>query len=178
MKKSSYHRIVPVEKLHFGMHSHGKYRASDRFVHSLGVLTGSDLASEIGISNKTINDLLDGIVHVLRCGYEVRLGDNENGVRFYPMIHTDYKTCYVAAATMGSFRYSIDDMQSDVSHNGEIIADSEMIGEKSSETFGRNEKERIMKEKRELVCVTPDTIVACPNCGSEFRVGKVLSSMK
>jgi len=167
--------IVPVEKLHFFEHNHLRQN-TQIFCHSLGRIEGEQLAREIGVRYDVIKQVLDGIVHVLRCGYEPVLGTSECGVRFYPMLSHDYKNMTLCGHTVGSFRRRLDGLHADCRRGmtGEVTSDTEIEGSPE-----RREKEQtVERAMAEMACVTPDTVVACPKCGEKFRVGKCLCGQK
>jgi len=133
-----------------------------RKVVTNGVLHGWEFANEIGVDYSQITHILEGIKRVLRAGYEVRLGGEDNGIRLYPCLHTDFKTMFVAADTMGNFRNSVSDMEFEVIRYGEVT-DVEKVHRASDNAKAES-----------MLHVTPDKIVTCPVCGNEFRIGKVL----
>jgi len=122
----------------------------------------------VGIKQLDVCDLLEEARIYLRKGYEVRLGkDIENGVRFYPIASRDCKSLYLCAQPIGSTRNSLDGMEVGYSRYGLELDDDEIA----------KEAEKCRKEcdkfKRSFISVTPDTMVTCPKCGTEIRVGKM-----
>ena len=109
--------------------------------------------------------IFDAIIDQLRQGNEVRLcnGDS-NAVRFYPCLKQDMKTMFVASATMGDFRESLVDKKAKLFRLGEERTAKDM------REFQQAVSEEINAHKH----VTPSTMVRCPNCGEEFRIGKQL----
>jgi len=124
-----------------------------------------------GIKHISVGRLLGEVARYLRRGYEVRLvdGKQKSAVRFYPCLDKEYKAMFVSAQTMGDFRHSINDIKFRVSNKGK-----ELDVEQSVEDYERKREQT----SRTLACVTPDMTVECPQCGFEFRIGKVLSSKK
>ena len=127
----------------------------DRKVKTVGIVTldGADLFDEIRL--------------LMRKGYEVRLSSRRDGecLRFFPCLTPSYDQMFVAAQTMGSFRTAIGDIPFRMSHRGKEVDPRDE----------RAAKERRADEIREARRhVTPDTLVTCPQCGCEFRVGKTL----
>ena len=115
--------------------------------------------------------LMQDIADALRKGNEVRIGSPENGaaIRLFPCMTADCRKMEVIAQTMGAFRDLLSDKKVHVVHNGEEI------GEKTIAKFRREMRENGLQYKANAVeraHVTPDTVVACPRCGFEFRVGR------
>jgi len=175
VNKESKPSIVPVEKLHFYEYDQ-KAHASKIFCHTTARIEGEAFAREIGVKYETIQKVLDGIVHVLRCGYEPVLGTTGEGVRFYPMLSHDYKTLTLTAQSVGKFRERLEGLHADCTNGkeGEVRSDSEVDG--SSEEHATAHAKKLNAEKR--ICITPDTVVTCPKCGTEIRVGKCLCGEK
>lgn len=122
-----------------------------------------------GVAKLWRPNLLGDVLNNLRHGYEVRLVDgNGNGaIRIFPILSTDMKTVYPHAQTMGDFRRSLEDLKPKLYHRGELLDDVRVRMEKNIQMDKYNK----CKEQRRL-SVTPDTMVTCPNCGTEFRVGR------
>lgn len=110
------------------------------------------------------------IIAAVRRGYEVRVIDDDghHAVRFYPCLDADYACMFIAAQTMGNFRHSLSDIPFRMMHCGEEVSGTE------AERDRKNAQARLRRENDSRVNVTPDTVVTCPECGTEFRVGKVL----
>ena len=109
------------------------------------------------------------IAKMLASGMEVRLAmGGEEAIRLFPCAATDFRTMFVAAETMGGFRHEV--------YRGRSLA---FTSRRGARRVGRDEVdervERVCAERKGRVHVTPDTVVACPKCGFEFRVGKTLS---
>ena len=108
------------------------------------------------------------IANMLGRGNEVRLtAGGEDAIRLFPCADTDFRTMFVASETMGDFRHA--------AYRGRRLAFTSRHGRRR---IGREEiEERVERagsgaaERRR---VTPDTVVECPKCGFEFRVGKSL----
>ena len=111
----------------------------------------------------------EAIVKCLREGYEVRITDamDNDIIRLFPCVKTDMKTMFVTAQSMGDFRECIGDKKVRSIHCGKEISDNEVSRLK-------NEQTKAYKEARRRLTVSPDTMVTCPKCGTEFRVGKQL----
>ena len=108
------------------------------------------------------------IAKMLGSGMEVRLDfGGEDAIRLYPCAATDFRTMFVAADTMGEFRHAV--------YRGRNLAFTSRHGRRA---VSREEVEervgRIEQARQERVHVTPETVVACPECGFEFKVGKSL----
>jgi len=119
-----------------------------------------------GVKKIDVLDLLDETREYLRAGYEVRFRSERDGeaIRLYPCLDADYRTMFVAAMTMGSFRQSIGDIPFRMEHCGETV-------DPVAENAAKARKAETIRETRRNN-VTPDTVVTCPNCGAEFRVGE------
>lgn len=121
----------------------------------------------VGIKQLDVADLFDEVRGYLRRGYEVRLTSKNDGeaIRLYPCLDADFTQMFVAAMTMGAFRTSLADIRFRTSHCGQSV-------DPADERTAKGERaERIAAARQS---VTPDTVVTCPKCGTEFRVGKVL----
>lgn len=109
------------------------------------------------------------IAKMLASGMEVRLAmGGEEAIRLFPCAATDFRTMFVAAETMGGFRHE--------AYRGRSLA---FTSRRGARRVGRDEVDgrvgRTLAERDGRVHVSPDTVVACPRCGFEFRVGKKLS---
>ena len=123
-----------------------------RFVHNRGVREIEDRRLE-----RKITDLL-------RSGYEVRLFGGS--VRLYHCVDKEFRTMYVAAATLADsrMRSCVHDIEFDFVHKG---------GKRDRQDVVDMELDR--RQARDgMIHVTPDTVVECPECGTQFRIGKVL----
>ena len=113
-------------------------------------------------------DQTSRITRLLGSGMEVRLPMGDDGaVRLYPCADSDFRTMYVAAATMGRFRRAV--------YRGRKLSFTSRRGRRA---VSREEVEervgRVEQARQERAHVTPDVVVKCPSCGTEFRVGKAL----
>ena len=111
---------------------------------------------------------MGSIAKMLGSGMEVRLDfGGEDAIRLYPCAAADFRTMFVAADTMGEFRHAV--------YRGRRLAFTSRRGrraispEEVEERVGRAETAR-----QERARVTPESVVACPRCGFEFKVGKSL----
>ena len=107
------------------------------------------------------------IARMLGMGMEVRLAAaGEDAIRLYPCAATDFRTMFVAAETMGEFRHAVYRNRSlaFTSRKGRRRVDEEEIAE------------RVVRAGRDdaRAHVSPETVVRCPKCGFEFKVGKSL----
>ena len=111
---------------------------------------------------------MGGIMKMLGSGMEVRLDfGGEDAIRLYPCAATDFRTMFVAADTMGEFRHAV--------YRGKSLSFTSRRGRRA---VSRDEVEervvRVERARQERAHVTPETVVACPRCGFEFKVGKSL----
>ena len=113
--------------------------------------------------------LAERIATMLGCGYEVQLTVNsKEAFRMYPCAKSDFKSMFLRCQAMGEF--------------GEAIYRGRKLTFTSRRGYRRIEREevdeRVERAKREAADkrehVTPDSVVTCPQCGYEFRVGKTL----
>lgn len=114
--------------------------------------------------------LLSIITEILRQGWEYRLTDEdgEDAVRFIPMVAKDMKTVYICAETMGKFREELSDKIVTPFYRGKEVS-NRRASNVLMETMALDRKYHT--ERRS---VTPDLVIACPECGAEVRVGKQL----
>lgn len=110
------------------------------------------------------------VAEALRSGYEYRMCDDEgeDAVRFIPMVAKDMKTVYICAETMGAFRAELKDKIVTPFYRGEPVS-----SRRASDLLA-NKMALDRKYHSERKTVTPDTVVECPECGCEIRVGKQL----
>ena len=111
---------------------------------------------------------MGGIMKMLGSGMEVRLDfGGEDAIRLYPCAATDFRTMFVAADTMGEFRHAV--------YRGKSLSFTSRRGRRA---VSREEVEervgRVERARQERAHVSPETVVACPRCGFEFKVGKSL----
>ena len=118
---------------------------------------------------------------LLREGKEITLCfRSRNGaakpiVRFYAVMKTDFSGMYVSAQTLGEFRTeTLEGITSKIIQReqaGDHKPHEVSAKEANGMWRGINDKRRNeAREKREWV--SPDTVVECPKCGYEFRVGR------
>ena len=112
-------------------------------------------------------DIIADAMNQLRGGFEVRLLDAEGNeaIRLYPCLDADYTEMFAAAQTMGEFRHGLKDI-------GFTMERAGSCANREEATAARARRSRAIKARR--LNVTPDTIVVCPKCGTEIRVGKTL----
>ncbi len=110
--------------------------------------------------------ILEGIVKNLRKGYEVRLtdGGENDAIRIFPIASVDCRRMYVRTQAMGELCEVLKDKKLVVTHGGEQLSEHE------TERIVNEQRERYEEDRK--LHVTPDTMVTCPNCGTEFRVGR------
>lgn len=124
-----------------------------------------------GIERVDIGELnYNDIVKKLRCGFEVRITiAGKDAIRFYPCLDKKLKKIFLCAATMGPFRESIYRGKNvQLFHCGEEV-DKDYGEDLASEATVRNSNWR-----DNVIEVTSDTIVECPNCQTPIRVGQLL----
>ena len=71
---------------------------------------------------------------------------------------------------MGYFRDCLSDLKPHVTHNRKELNEVELRREVNAQRAKYEE----FRENR--ISVTPDTVVTCPSCGTEFRVGRQLAA--
>jgi len=122
-----------------------------------------------GVIKFKASSVLNSMMDALLAGYEVRLvdGAGDDAVRFFPCLDANYEEMFVAAQTMGNFRKVISDIRFHLEHRGKKVNQYDYLEEKIRRQWE-------IEKKREKLAVTPDTMVTCPNCGTEFRVGRKL----
>lgn len=107
----------------------------------------------------------------LRQGYEVILTDRDghNVLRLFPCMNADFTEMYVSAQTLGDFRHkTLEGIKWHTSYHG--------LFRTNNEVRELNGAEREAQNARKFIEVTPDTIINCPKCGTEIRVGKALGN--
>lgn len=109
-----------------------------------------------------------GIVEKLQDGYEVRLCiSDKEAIRLFPVLSTDLKSVYVCAQSMGSFRantYSTNEVS--LHRRGKEMTKDEV------DSMVSTAKKRNEDWKKNVIEVTPDTVLTCPTCGTLLRVGR------
>lgn len=130
-----------------------------RKVVTRGILTSQNFGA---VHRGYVQSILGDIIDALRKGYEYRFVDEEGNdcLRLFPCVKTDLKTVFVAAQTMGEFRKSLADKKI-----RPFVKGKEVNMKKALE---------VVRKATKCLCVTPDTMVNCPGCGLNFRVGKQL----
>ena len=120
-----------------------------------------------GVKVLNVGAVLKQVKELLRQGYEVRLADDYgmDAVRLFPLAKPDCKSMYAAAQTMGTFRQCLMGKKLRVRHGEHEI--------KSAEAAAMVKEAAVRKEQNDKrMWITPDTVVRCPKCGTEFRVGR------
>ena len=112
--------------------------------------------------------LSKSIVEKLRQGREVRLEfyGYGPGIRLFPCMDKECEKMNVIAQTIGEFRECLSDKKVKIIHGNRELSEAETA------QLIRESEEHYESSKR--ICVSPDTMVTCPECGTEFRVGKQL----
>jgi len=105
------------------------------------------------------------IIAYLKSGYEVRIGSMKSGIRLFPYLNTDFETQRIVAQTHGDFREAIKDAP--WTEGGRVEHDMDEM-RKCVERRNTFDRESYQSH------VSPDTMVECPKCGFNFRVGKKL----
>ena len=110
---------------------------------------------------------------MLRTGLDVHLAfGDEACVRFFACATEDGKRMFVAAQTMGTFRTA--------TYDGLVVSYTSEKGARkipkaeAMERFALSKMPRAQEGGQERDHVTPETVVACPRCGYEFKVGRSL----
>jgi len=124
---------------------------------SRGKITEDKIAVRAGLDPADVERLLVAVGNAVREGYDVHLCE---AVRFYACV-LKLKTPFVTAQTLGNFRRSIADKAIRPTLHGKEVSLARV-------------KELDRQARREHPHVTPDTMITCPKCGTEFRVGKEL----
>ena len=120
----------------------------------------------VTISNKTTDALLRKIAENARMGIETRLAysDGKWGVRFVQMVTPDLKRIELVARVAKE------------SQLGTCLAEKKPIIVHCGRQIDEDEADELVNEARgkdkKRAWVTPDTMVECPKCGFEFRVGR------
>lgn len=127
---------------------------------SRGFVTEVEIGRRIGLDPDWVGRILEEVRKSVRHGFDVKLC---GGVHFYACV-TKLKTPFLAAKTMGAFRKSVSDKAVRPSREGEPISQPEI------DRLCAKAKARL-----KYIHVTPDTVIVCPTCGSDLRVGKVLA---
>ena len=126
-----------------------------------------------GVMNTYVNNnLLSLIVKDLRQGYEVRLcsGNGEAFLRIFPVLSKDCTKIFAAAQAMEPLSQSLGGIKPTIHRRGKGA-----ISEGETAYMVREAVQRWTIDKAkasEMLEVTPDTMVTCPNCSTPFRVGR------
>lgn len=112
--------------------------------------------------------LSKSIVEKLRQGREVRLEfyGYGPGIRLFPCMDKECEKMNVIAQTIGEFRECLSDKKVKIIHGNRELSEAE-----TAQLIRENTAQY---ESSKRICVSPDTMVTCPECGTEFRVGKQL----
>ncbi len=108
------------------------------------------------------------IIGNLSQGKEVRLAhDGVDMIRLFPCAEGDLAGMFVCAQTMGDFR-----------HEPYVGKSLKYTTRKCTMALSKTKVEKLVRRARqkdpEREHVSPETVVKCPNCGTEFKVGKSL----
>ena len=111
-------------------------------------------------------------ISLLRHGYEVRLTADGMGecLRLFPISSPDAKSMHVVSNAMKPLTRSISDLKVHATHDGVEL------NKKEVQELVDDAKKRGDEYCRKCICVTPDTMVLCPTCGTDLRIGKILKS--
>lgn len=142
-------------------------RPSSRKVLTKGVITFGTASANAATEDAAV---LSRILAVVRAGYEYRMVDEngEEALRFIPVVEKDMKTVTLVAQTMGSFRGSLNDKEVKPFYQGEEVPRTKA----AKMVIEAQKDDAAYRSSR--VNVSPDMVVTCPECGTEFRVGKQL----
>ena len=123
-------------------------------VKTCGKLTEYDICDGIDVDPQVIALVLGKIAEKVGEGYEVQLCES---VRFYQCLEK-FKTPFICAASMGDFR--------------KAVAGKTVCLTRKCKPITPEKAVKVNEDLRKAKMVTPDTMVTCPKCGTEFRVGK------
>lgn len=129
-----------------------------------GHVLARKVVSEIETRTVIIPELDDVLAALNEAPCEIRLatGDGKAAIRLYRCLTKNLDEQFIAAQTMGDFRHGISDNRSvRFTHRNKTVTQKEV-----------ERMNRRIRDEREHV--TPDTLVKCPKCSFEFRVGKTL----
>ena len=118
-------------------------------------------------------------------GYDVRITDR---CRFYACVNKSRSQLEVAVQAMGRFRQAMAETPFAFVSRGENLCEAALRRRSVAQARMRQEKKSQAKARptgvKRQECrfpeepgrdhVTPETVVACPRCGHEFKVGKSL----
>lgn len=123
---------------------------------------------------KITDRLYTRLCRELTAGKEVRLvwGDVPF-VRFYPVVGNDLKTMKTMAQTMNPFRGNVyngmNEFRFVTGRGRRVLAKETVECRMAAKCDERSAKRKTDGGNR---YVTPDMMVTCPECGTEFRVGR------
>ena len=128
--------------------------------------------------------VFDTIAKLMLEGYDVRITDR---CRFYACVNKSRSQLEVAVQAMGRFRQAMAETPFAFVSKGENLCEAVLRRRSVAQARMREEKKAKAKAKSKGVkrqeCrseapkrdhVTPETVVTCPRCGYEFKVGKSL----
>ena len=92
-------------------------------------------------------------------------------IRLYPVASTDCTKIYVASQAMSALSQCMTD-KTPVVVQGKGKKEEIVSSEKLDAMI--SEQKKLHEEYQNRISVTADTVVTCPNCNFEFRVGKQL----
>jgi len=116
------------------------------------------------------DQFLNMAIDRLRHGYEVRATLNgEDALRLIPITDREFRKIGIKAQTMGSFINRMSDLMVKI-----LKRRGEKISRDAANACISDAEQKYDEFRNALVHVTPDMTVTCPECGTEFRVGKVL----
>ncbi len=121
-------------------------------------------------AGKTLAEALKRLLE----GKEARLTfKGRDAIRIFGLVDKSCTVMDAVADTMGDFRKCLNGIEFALSRKGKPITKDD-----AAELVRQVEAER-EERKANMVCVTPDTVIACPQCGFfPIRVGKALSDVK
>jgi len=146
-------------KLRFMLTPHGENHVVDTKLVALGREYASD-------SKRVIKEL----IAAMEAEEDFIIGDEDGGIRVYMIVGSDTEKIKVCAQTFGWLRTIMGDATW-------TIADESKLTWEDAKRCVVADKRRKAKE-RGMICVTPDSIVTCPKCKTQFRVGKALADCK
>ena len=122
-----------------------------------------------GVERLYMGGMFKGVKEKLRAGKEVRLCDElgNDAIRIYPIASTDCKRMNVRTQAMGVFTKCLADKKLRIRHG-----DHELNRDEARELMSEQQERHDKAKAAAFEAVTPDTIVQCPKCGYQFRVGR------
>ena len=133
--------------------------------------------------------VFDTIAKLMLEGYDVRITDR---CRFYACVNKSRSQLEVAVQAMGRFRQAMAETPFAFVSKGENLCEAALRRRSVAQARMRQEKKaqakarptgvkrqecRFPEEQKRQECrfpEAPETVVACPRCGHEFKVGKSL----